>query len=173
MLSLRQSYAFTSSILCFQKPHVPHRQAASPTLATTRLFAAENDDEKSLHSPVFAAAHFYLFHKNTSPPHLTPRKARYTKGLKQVRCRSNTSLTPHWHLPDTYLKKWGHSEVVSFNIMNKVDKNRPFSSIIITTMRIILTICQKKTQNVWKIKNNVYLCKVILIIIIWRMILRK
>ena len=34
------------------------------------------------------------------------------------------------------------------DIMNKVDKNRPFSSIIITTMRIILTICQKKTQNV-------------------------
>ena len=34
------------------------------------------------------------------------------------------------------------------DIMNKVDKNRPVSSIIITTMRIILTICQKKTQNV-------------------------
>ena len=31
--------------------------------------------------------------------------------------------------------------------MNKVDKNRPVSSIIITSMRIILTICQKKTQK--------------------------
>ena len=156
MLSLRQSYAFTSSILCFQKPHVPlwqsqsyaspptkchidvnkvpHRQAASPTLATTRLFAAENSDEISLHSPVFAAAHFYLFHKNTSPPHLTPRKARYTKGLKQVRCRSNTSLTPHWHLPDTYLKKWGgefqyneqsRQEQTLFKYHNNDDEDNP------------------------------------------------
>ena len=32
--------------------------------------------------------------------------------------------------------------------MNKVDKNRAVSSIIITTMKIIPTICQKKTQNV-------------------------
>ena len=117
MLLPRQSYVFRSHICHFgshkvtprrqqsatstatkshiDRQQVPHRQAASPTLATTRLFAAENDDEISLHSPVFAAAHFYLFHKNTSPPHLTPRKARYTKGLKQVRCRSNTSLTPH------------------------------------------------------------------------------
>ena len=90
---------------------VPHRRARSPTSATTRLFAAENSNEISLHSPIFAATNFYLFHKNTSPPHLTPRKARYTKGLKPVRCCPNTSLTPHWHLPDTYLKKWGHSEV--------------------------------------------------------------
>ena len=171
---------FVSLTLCFHSVNPMFSEATCATstgskshIGNDEVVRRQNDDEKSLHSPVFAAAHFYLFHKNTSPPHLTPRKARYTKGLKQVRCRSNTSLTPHWHLPDTYLKKWGHSEVVSFNIMNKVDKNRPFSSIIITTMRIILTICQKKTQNVWKIKNNVYLCKVILIIIIWRMILRK
>ena len=93
--SPRQSYVFRSHMCHIDGHKVPHRQAASPTLATTRLFAAENDDEISLHSPVFAAAHFYLFHKNTSPPHLTPRKARYTKGLKPVRCYSNTSLTPH------------------------------------------------------------------------------
>jgi len=92
----RQQSATSTATKCHIDGHkVPHRQAASPTLATTRLFAAENDDEISLHSPVFAATNFYLFHKNTSPPHLTPRKARYTKGLKQVRCRSNTSLTPH------------------------------------------------------------------------------
>lgn len=30
--------------------------------------------------------------------------------------------------------------------MNKVDKNRPVSSIIITTMRIILTICKKRRR---------------------------
>ncbi len=48
--------------------------------------------------------------------------------------------------------------------MNKVDKNRPVSSIIITTMRIILTICQKRRIMFENKKNNVYLCKVILIV---------
>ena len=37
--------------------------------------------------------------------------------------------------------------------MNKVDKNRPVSSIIITTMRIIPTICKKKDAECLKIKK--------------------
>lgn len=92
----RQQSATSTSTKChIDGQEVPHRRPASPTSATTRLFAAENVDKISLHSPASTATDFYLFRKNTSPPHPTPRKARYTKGLKPVRCCPNTSLTPH------------------------------------------------------------------------------
>ena len=132
MLSLRQTYVFTSSILCFQKPHVPlwqsqsyaspptkchidgqqvpHRQAASPTSTGNKSHIDGQQvphwQRRGCSPPRTVTKYLYthpfsplpistFFAKKTSPPHPTPRKARYTKGLKPVRCCPNTSLTPH------------------------------------------------------------------------------
>ena len=101
----------TGSKSHIDRQQVPHRRAASPTLATTRLFAAENSNEISLHSPVFAATHFYFFRKKnlTTSPN-TPQSPIH-KGFKASEVLpkhlTNTSLTLTWHLPKKVRSQWG------------------------------------------------------------------